>query len=93
MGAFVQAPLTSVSVWPCCAVPVIVGAEVFPGAGGTTTAVAADSAGLLVPLKLLAVSCTRSLWPTSAATSTYFCAVAEEIETQLEPEELQRIHW
>src|ERR1700730_15739991 len=36
----------------------------------TTTEVAGDAAGVLDPPALLAVSCTFSVWPTSAATGT-----------------------
>ena len=74
VGLFVQVPLCSVSVWPCWAVPVIVGGAVFAGGGtttaGVTAAVALELAGLPAPPALLAVSCTLIVWPTSPATGT-----------------------
>ena len=71
----------------------IVGTVESTGTGGTTTAVAFDSAGLLEPWPLNAVSSTRSSCPTSSATGTYASPVAPLIEAQLAPVELQRSHW
>src|SRR5436190_14517812 len=61
VGLFVQVPWPSVSVWPCWAVPEIVGGDVLDGGGGSagsTAAVALEVAGLLDPAALDAVSCT-----------------------------------
>ena len=93
VGEFVHSPWCSVNVWPCWAVPVTVGSVESTGTGGTTTAVASDSAALPEPPALLAVSVTRSLCPTSSATGLYVSPVAPPIATQLVPDELQRSHW
>src|SRR2546425_455700 len=84
-GSFAHLPLCSVSVWPCWAVPVIVGGVSLAGAGpgGATMAVASEVAGAPEPPALLAVSCTLIVWATSAATGTYVCSVAPEIGRQL----------
>ncbi len=71
----------------------IVGSVESTGTGGTTTAVASEFWGLLEPVKLKAVSATRSSCPTSSATGTYASPVAPLIDAQLAPEELQRSHW
>ena len=70
MGLFSHSPWASVSVWPCWAVPVIVGTALLTGAATITIAVALDVAGLLVPASLPAVSCTLIVWPTSPGTGT-----------------------
>ena len=61
-------PGTAVSVWPCCAVPVIVGSAVFDGGvdAPCTTAVAFDVA-FVGPTEFFAVTTTRSVLPTSPA--------------------------
>ena len=63
-------PWDSVRVWPCWAVPLIVGGFSIAGTADSTLAVAADVAGEPDPLALLAVSCTLIVWPTSPATGT-----------------------
>src|SRR5437588_255672 len=93
VGSLLHDPLCAVSTWPCCAVPVIVGAAVFSGGGGTTAGVAADVAGLLGPEALLAVSSTRMAWPTSPGTGTYVWLVAPLIALQLPPEPSHCSHW
>ena len=95
MGLLVQEPWTSVSVWPCLAVPVIVGGLVLDGGSGSTTAVASELAALPAPPALLAVSSTLSLWPTSPSTGTYSCLVAPEMGVQLArvPSPLHCSHW
>ncbi len=94
MGEFVHVPWFSLRVVALlAAVPVIVGRVESTGTGGTTSAVAADSAALPEPPALLAVSVTRSSCPTSSATGEYVWLVAPPIATQLEPDELQRSHW
>jgi len=97
VGLFVQPPWASVSVWPCWAVPVIVGGLVFAGGGGggvgCTSAVAADVAALPGPPSLLAVSWTFSVCPTSPATGTYVWLLAAAIATQPAPELSHCSHW
>src|SRR2546425_907721 len=93
VGLFVHVPWCSVSVWPCWAVPLIVGGEVLVGTGGTTTAVAAEVAGAPGPVALLAVSCTLIVWPTSPGAGVYVCAVAPEIAAQLLPAVSHCCHW
>jgi hypothetical protein len=46
VGAGVQVPFASVSVWPGCATPEIVGGEVLVGGSGATTGVGAEVAVL-----------------------------------------------
>jgi hypothetical protein len=58
-----------VSVWPCLAVPVIVGSVLeLGGLSGLTVAVGLELA-LAVPSLLVAVTVTRTVKPTSAAVS------------------------
>ena len=59
-----QDPLLAVSVWPCCAVPLIVGNEVFAGGGGFTVCVLLDVAEPDPP-SLVAVTTTSIVSPTS----------------------------
>ena len=54
---------------------------------------AGELAGVPAPASLLAVSCTRTVEPTSAAASVYVCPVASGIATQLLPDASQRCHW
>ena len=93
MGLFVQEPFSSLSVWPCCAGPEIVGSVLFTGGGGTIAAVADESAGLPAPIALLAVSCALSVCPTSAPTATYVWLVAPAMAAQPSPLPSQRSHW
>src|SRR5436309_16049851 len=93
MGLFVHVPWPSVSVWPCWAVPEIVGGAVLAGAAGSTTAVWAELAGWLEPPAFEAVSCTLMVCPTSSATGTYVWLVAPPIVAQLAPEPSHCSHW
>jgi hypothetical protein len=65
-----QAPGSAVNVSPSCAVPEIVGTEVFAGGDGAacTTSVAAEEA-VAAPAAFDAVTVTRMVEPTSAAVS------------------------
>ena len=95
MGLLVHVPFCSLSVWPCSVVPEIVGAAVFTGApGGTTAALAAEVAGLPEPPALLAVSCTLIVCADVVADG-YVClaSVAPGIATQPSPLPSQRSHW
>lgn len=65
----------------------------FDGGRGDTTLVAAELAGLLDPLALVAVSSTRIVCPTSALVSLNFRRVAPAIAKQLFPELSQSSHW
>ena len=78
---------------PTDAVPEILGRPLLTGGELTTGALAALLAGLLEPPGLVAVSCTRSVRETSAATGTYVCPVAPAIAPQPPPEPSQRCHW
>ena len=63
------------------------------GAGaGCTAGVGAEVAGAALGLPLLAVSCTRIVWPTSAAVSVYLFDVAPGIAEQFLPEVSHRCH-
>ncbi len=62
VGLFVHAPCTAVSIWPCCAVPEIVGGAVFSGAGSganthtAPTPIACPSGALSPPPPISAIS-------------------------------------
>jgi hypothetical protein len=98
-------PVAEVSVWPCSAVPLIVGSEVLDGdkavAGGgggggglaaeTTTAVCAEAAAA-EPLRFDAVTITRRVLPTSAVESAFVELVAPPIALQPAPVESHRSH-
>src|SRR5690348_10431284 len=92
VGVFDQVPFDVVSVWPCCAVPVIAGAPVLTGASGSTTAVGVE-VPVPVPSTLVAVSNTTIVWPTSLGCSVYVVPVAPEIAVQEAPAESQSCHW
>src|SRR5437588_1224154 len=64
-----------------------VGSDTSPA----TTGVASDVASV-APLELLAVSCARSVWPTSLARGTSVWLAAPEISVQLAPAALHRCH-
>ena len=66
----VQVPVVAVNVWPTCAVPEIVGTELFLGMMSMTEPVAALVAGELDPPEFVATTDTVSVLPTSAATGT-----------------------
>jgi hypothetical protein len=93
-SAPVHVPLLAVSVWPTCAVPLMVGFAVFcgPAVAETTTAVASEVA-VCIPSAFLAETTTRSLWPTSADCTWYVWLVAAVMSAQLAPCVSQRIHW
>jgi hypothetical protein len=79
-------------VAPSCAVPAKVGAAVLAGAAGSTASVAALSAAV-APAALVAVTTTRTVWPTSAGESAYVEPVAPVTSTQPAPSASQRRHW
>ena len=62
-----QLPFVVLRVWPSSGVPEIDGAAVFAGACASTSSVAAEAAESRPP-SLLAVTTTRIVEPTSAAT-------------------------
>ena len=78
-------------VEPTCAVPEIVGSDVFTGAPATTP-LAADEAAV-EPTLFVAITTTTTVEPTSAAASVYEDCVAPTTSTQLPPAESQRRHW
>src|SRR5947208_17110999 len=79
-----QLPFDGVSVCLTCAVPVIVGSDVF--AGAVPDACATVCVGALVaepdPSVFVAVTVTCNVEPTSACTGTYVCLVAPPIAVQ-----------
>jgi hypothetical protein len=88
-----QAPVEALNLWPCWAVPEIVGGLVLTGgaADGVTTAVCAELCEL-DPAELEAVTATRIVVPRSAATSVYVGALAPAMSAQLAPPVSQRRH-
>ena len=88
-----QVPAAAERTCPACAVPLIVGNDVFAGATGAaaTTAVCADTAEPDPP-EFEPVTAARNVEPTSAATAVYDCEDAPAISTQLAPPESQRRH-
>jgi hypothetical protein len=73
-------PVEALNVWPCCVVPMIVGADVIVGAvaggegggggsgelGALATAGVADDVAAAEPFRLVAVTRTRRVAPTTA---------------------------
>ena len=88
-----QVPGAAERTCPACAVPLIVGNELFAGATGAaaTTAVCAELA-LLEPTEFDPATATRNVEPTSAATAVYAWAAAPEISLQLPPDVSHRRH-
>jgi len=86
-------PGFAVSVWPACAVPLIVGGEVFDGGVGfaATTPVAAEAAEA-EPALFDAVTTVRSVEPTSVLVTAYVLPVAPAMSAQLLPVLSQRRH-
>ena len=65
-----QVPSVPTRVWPSVVVPEMVGGAVFWGAAPlTTTAVGAEGESVVPPASV-AVSTTRTVWPTSAEVRT-----------------------
>src|SRR4051812_30917924 len=91
VGLFDHSPCCSVSVWPWATVPTIVGGPWVTGAGGSTTVVCTELAGWLSPPRLVAVSCTAIVSPTSEAWRLYVAPAAPAIGEQ--PESSQSSHW
>ncbi len=63
-GLPLQVPVLADRIWPVVVVPVIAGAVALVGAGGVTTAVAAD-VEFADPPELVAVTTTLTVSPTS----------------------------
>jgi hypothetical protein len=97
VGLFDHEPFDADSVWPCCAVPLIVGRDVFTGAAmvGVEPETTADAAlvAVLDPPALVAVTTVRSVLPTSADVSANEPVVAPAIGVQALPLLSQRCHW
>src|SRR5438309_1763584 len=93
-GEPVQLPLLTVSVWSSWAVPPIDGAAVFLGAEPVawTTSVGREVA-VPEPSLLVAVTTTRSRFPTSVVWIVYWRLLAPLIGLQPPPCESQRSHW
>jgi hypothetical protein len=70
VGLWVQVPVVAVNVWPTCAVPEIVGTELFVGIISMAALVAALVAGVLEPKPFVAVTEMVRVFPTSADTRT-----------------------
>jgi hypothetical protein len=90
----VHDPSLIVSVCPLTALPDTTGSDVLTGAAGadTTTAVATESA-VADDAEFVAVTRTRTVEPTSPATSVYVAPVAPAMSTQPAPPVSQRRHW
>ncbi len=87
----VQVPLSTVSVLFSLAVPVIVGAAVFFGACPVAATIPVGrEVAVPEPELFVAVTMTRSLWPTSAVVSVYCLLVAPAIGAQVPPAVSQR---
>ena len=88
-----QLPLSTVTVFPTCAVPC--GSGCFVTLGGvsaaTTVPVGLEAADAL-PAELAAATTTRSVLPTSDDVTAYVWAVAPEMLPQLPPEPPHRCH-
>jgi hypothetical protein len=66
VGLFVHDPVVVISVSPRVAVPLIAGATVFEGAGGSATVAVWAEVAELDPPALAAVTTTRMVWPMSS---------------------------
>ena len=89
--ALLQAPLlTTAKVSPCSGVPLICGAMVFAGAGGSTGPTGALITGVAPPM-FEAVTVTLTSFPTSEAFNVYVVELAPEIVAQF-PELSQSSH-
>ena len=103
MGVPLHEPADALNFWPCCAVPLTTGSDVLDGetaegegadgveVGAGTTALEGEVAAA-DPLRLLAVTMTRTVAPPSAAETLYVCAEAPVTARQLAPLESQRSH-
>jgi hypothetical protein len=100
VGLFDHEPVDADSVWPCCAVPLMVGRNVFTGA--TTEDVGAEAAAITADAALVAdaeppafdaVTTTRSVLPTSTDVNANEAVVAPAIEAHELPLVSQRCHW
>jgi hypothetical protein len=103
VGVPLHEPADALNIWPCCAVPLMTGSDALDGetadgagadgaeVGAVTTAVGGDVA-TADPLRLLAVTMTRTVAPASAVEPVYVCAEAPVIARQLAPLESQRSH-
>ncbi len=90
----VQSPRSAVSVEFCCVAPERLGSRVATGACplADTVPVGLDVADPL-PFAFVAVTTTRSVWPTSAEPTVYRKLFAPAIDPQLPPAVSQRSHW
>ena len=88
-----QTPGSADNSCPACAVPLIEGGDELLGAtgAGATTDVGSELA-LLEPALFVAVTTTRIVEPTSAATAVYVSDVAPLMLPQLLPPVSQRCH-
>jgi hypothetical protein len=103
VGVPLHEPADALSVWPCCAVPLMTGGDVLDGESadgegadgvgvGKGTAAVGGEVAAADPLRLLAVTMTRSVAPPSVVETLYVCADAPVTERQLAPLESQRSH-
>ena len=65
-----QVPSFATSVWPSVVVPEMVGGTLFWGAAPLTTTALTAEGESVVPPPSVAVSTTRTVWPTSAEVRT-----------------------
>jgi hypothetical protein len=87
-----QDPVAAVSVSPSRSVPDTAGSAVFVGGAAPITPVAADVV-VAEPAAFVAVTCARTVAPTSADTRTYVALVAPAMSAHDAPPESQRRHW
>jgi hypothetical protein len=103
VGVPLHEPADALNAWPCCAVPLMTGRDVLDGETadgegadgaevGTGTAAVGGEVAAADPLRLLAVTMTRSVAPASAVETLYVCTDAPATARQLAPLESQRSH-
>jgi hypothetical protein len=86
-------PGDAVSFSPSRDVPEIVGRAEFSGACAAATTDVRPEIAAAAPAEFVAVTDTRSVWPTSAEATTYVWLVAFRIGEQFAAALSQRVHW
>ena len=93
LGAGVQLPFVTRSVSPTTGEPLTAGFTVFAGpVAEPMTSDGADVADAL-PSAFVAVTTTRSVWPTSPDAGVYVLVVPAVMSPQAVPSDAQRCHW
>src|SRR3954452_19467535 len=93
VGPSAHTPGSAVSVSPTTGLPEIVGFEVFRGAAFPEITSLGFEIAVAEPSALRAVTCTRTVLPTSASVSLYVVFVWPAMSPQESPSRVHRCHW